>query len=41
MSSAGRRANVLDKYRKGENPSGSYQNSSSGFDSGKISDLGK
>jgi len=38
---AGRRSIALDKYRKGENPSGTYQNSSSGFDSGKISDLGK
>ncbi len=38
---AGRRSIALDKYRKGENPSGSYQNSSGGFDSGKISDIGK
>ncbi|RDV05769.1 CpaD family pilus assembly protein [Undibacter mobilis] len=38
---AARRSVALDKYRKGENPSGSYQNSSSGFDSGKISDIGK
>jgi len=36
-----RRSVALDKYRKGENPSGAYQNSSSGFDNGKISDLGK
>lgn len=33
----GRRSVVLDKYRKGENPSGSYE----GYDKGKISDLGK
>ena len=38
---AARRSVALDKYRKGENPSGTYQNSSSGFDSGKISDIGK
>lgn len=34
---AGRRSVVLDKYRKGENPSGTYE----GYDKGKISDLGK
>ena len=34
---AGRRSIVLDKYRKGDNPSGSYD----GYDKGKISDLGK
>jgi len=28
---------VLDKWRKGENPSGVY----SGYQAGKISDLGK
>lgn len=33
----GRRSIVLDKYRKGENPSGTYV----GYDTGKISDLGK
>jgi pilus assembly protein CpaD len=33
----GRRSVVLDKYRKGENPSGAYE----GYDQGKISDLGK
>jgi pilus assembly protein CpaD len=38
---AARRSVALDKYRKGDNPSGSYPNSSSGFDNGKISDLGK
>jgi pilus assembly protein CpaD len=32
-----RRSVVLDKYRKGENPSGVYV----GYDVGKISDLGK
>lgn len=32
-----RRAQAIDKYRKGENPSGQY----SGYDNGKISDLGK
>jgi pilus assembly protein CpaD len=32
-----RRTVALDKYRKGENPSGSYN----GYDQGKISDLGK
>lgn len=36
-----RRSDALDKYRRGQNPSGSYQNSSGGFDSGKISDMGK
>lgn len=36
-----RRSVALDKYRKGENPSAAYPNSSSGFDNGKISDLGK
>lgn len=34
---AGRRSIVLDKYRKGDNPSGSYDS----YDKGKISDLGK
>ena len=34
---APRRTVVIDKYRKGENPSGTY----SGYDTGKISDLGK
>lgn len=38
---AGRRSVALDKYRKGENPSGTYPNSSGGYDSGKISDIGK
>jgi pilus assembly protein CpaD len=33
----GRRAVMLDKYRKGEDPSGKY----SGYDSGKISEVGK
>lgn len=32
-----RRSVVMDKYRKGEDPSGKY----SGYDSGKIGDLGK
>ena len=32
-----RRTVVVDKYRKGENPSGTY----TGYDTGKISDLGK
>ncbi|MGH6682645.1 MAG: CpaD family pilus assembly protein [Pseudolabrys sp.] len=32
-----RRSLAIDKYRKGENPSGNY----SGYDHGKISDLGK
>jgi pilus assembly protein CpaD len=32
-----RRSVALDKYRKGENPSGTY----TGYDTGKISDLGK
>lgn len=32
-----RRSVAIDKYRKGENPSGTY----SGYDAGKISDLGK
>ena len=34
---AARRSVAIDKYRKGENPSGTY----SGYDTGKISDLGK
>src|ERR1700688_1576934 len=34
---AARRAVAIDKYRKGENPSGTY----TGYDTGKISDLGK
>jgi len=38
---AGRRSVALDKYRKGENPSATYPNDSSGYDNGKISDLGK
>lgn len=33
----GRRAVAIDKYRKGENPSGTYM----GYDTGKISGLGK
>lgn len=36
-SYSARRSVVIDKYRKGENPSGAY----SGYDTGKISDLGK
>jgi len=32
-----RRSIVLDKYRRGDNPSGTYD----GYDKGKISDLGK
>ena len=32
-----RRSVAIDKYRKGDNPSGTY----SGYDTGKISDLGK
>jgi pilus assembly protein CpaD len=32
-----RRSVAIDKYRKGENPSGTYN----GYDTGKISDLGK
>ncbi|MBV9261070.1 MAG: CpaD family pilus assembly protein [Pseudolabrys sp.] len=36
-----RRAIALDKYRKGENPTALYQGDSSGFDQGKVSDLGK
>jgi pilus assembly protein CpaD len=34
---APRRSVVIEKYRKGENPSGTY----TGYDTGKISDLGK
>jgi|SRR5689334_2304196 pilus assembly protein CpaD len=34
---APRRSVMIDKYRKGENPSGTYQ----GYDTAKISDLGK
>ena len=34
---AQRRLTILDKYRKGEPPSGKYD----GYDSGKISDVGK
>jgi pilus assembly protein CpaD len=33
----GRRTVVIEKYRKGENPSGTY----TGYDTGKISDVGK
>jgi pilus assembly protein CpaD len=33
-----RRSAVIDKYRKGEDPSGKYDNH---YDAGKISDLGK
>lgn len=33
----GRRSIALDKYRRGENPSGIYE----GYEKGKISDLGK
>jgi pilus assembly protein CpaD len=32
-----RRSVVLDKYRKGDNPSGTY----TGYDTGKITDIGK
>ncbi len=35
---AGRRSTVADKFRKGDNPSGTY---GSAYDTGKISDLGK
>jgi len=34
----GRRTTVLDKYRKGENPSGKYDGH---YDTGKISEIGK
>jgi len=34
---APRRSMIVEKYRKGENPSGAYV----GYDTGKISDLGK
>jgi pilus assembly protein CpaD len=34
---AGRRSVAIDKFRKGDNPSGTY----TGYDTGKISDLGK
>jgi pilus assembly protein CpaD len=34
---AARRSVAMDKYRKGDNPSGTY----TGYDTGKISDLGK
>lgn len=34
---SGRRSVAIDKYRKGENPSGTYV----GYDKGKVSDLGK
>ena len=34
---AARRSVAIDKYRQGQNPSGTY----TGYDSGKISDLGK
>ena len=41
-SYTGRRSVALDKYRKGENPSGTYPNDGThGFDNGKLSDLGK
>lgn len=33
----GRRSVAIDKYRQGQNPSGAYN----GYDTGKISDLGK
>jgi pilus assembly protein CpaD len=35
--SAARRTDAIEKYRKGQNPSGTY----SGYDAGKISSLGK
>lgn len=35
---AGRRSVAIDKYRKGENPSGTYPPS---YNTGKVSDLGK
>lgn len=37
-----RRSIALDKYRKGESPSGTYPNDGgNGYDNGKISDVGK
>ncbi len=37
-----RRSVAMDKYRKGESPSGTYSNDgSNGFNGGKISDVGK
>jgi pilus assembly protein CpaD len=37
-----RRSVALDKYRKGDSPSGMYPNDgTNGFDGGKISDVGK
>jgi pilus assembly protein CpaD len=39
---AAHRSYALDKYRKGENPGGTYPNDgSNGYEAGKISDLGK
>ncbi len=37
----GRRAIALEKYRKGESPSAAYPADAGGYDSGKISGLGK
>jgi pilus assembly protein CpaD len=34
---AARRSVAIDKFRRGDSPSGTY----SGYDAGKISDLGK
>ena len=36
-----RRSVAMDKYRKGNSPSGTYPGSSSGYDSSKLSDVGK
>ncbi len=37
-----RRTVAIDKYRKGENPSGSYPaDGTNSYDSSKLSDLGK
>jgi pilus assembly protein CpaD len=39
---SGRRSVAIDKYRRGEVPSGSYPNDSShGYNTGKVSDVGK
>lgn len=38
---ASRRSVMMEKYRKGENFNGAYPNDSNGYDTGKISGLGK
>ena len=36
-----RRSVAIDKYRRGDSPSGTYQSDNNGYDNNKLSDVGK